>query len=103
MLQILLFILAIVDVLSGILIIFHPAFLSNLLLYLGLICLAKGGWSLIAALTSKFYFDFLGLLDLVSGVFLILLYYKFTLPLLTVIGIMIILKGVWSMFFSITS
>jgi len=103
MLQILLFILAIVDILSGALIFFHPASFSKIFLYLGFICLTKGGWSLITALTSKFYFDFLGLLDIVSGIFLILLYYKFTLPLLTIIGIMIILKGIWSMFFSITS
>lgn len=98
-----LFILAVVDILSGILLYFNPDFLSKLLLYIAIACLAKGGWSLLTSLISRFYFDFLGLLDLVVGVFLLLLYNNISFPFFTVFGIMIILKGIWSMFFSIIS
>jgi len=100
--QPMLFILALADIFSGILLYFHPDWLK-LLFYFAFLCLAKGGWSLIAAFSSRFYFDFLGLLDILAGIFLLLLYYKITAPFLGIVGIMLALKGIWSLFFSVSS
>lgn len=103
MLRPLLFILAFADVLSGIFLFFHPTFWFRLFLYLGVLSISKGGWSLITAISSHFYFDFLGLLDVIGGLALLLFYYNLTFPLLTVFGIMMMAKGLWSLFFSISS
>jgi uncharacterized membrane protein HdeD (DUF308 family) len=101
--NVLLFVLAIIDILSGIFLFSHASFLVRFVFYLGIICLMKGGWSLMTALTSKFYFDFLGLLDVIAGVSLILIHSSHILVFFTVIGIMMIVKGIWSMFFSVSS
>lgn len=103
MLHPVLFILAFADVLSGIFLFFHPGFWIMLFLYLGILSIVKGGWSLIAAISSHFYFDFLGFLDIVAGMSLLFLYYNFTFPFLTVIGIMMMGKGIWSLFFSVSA
>lgn len=99
--QIALFMLAVFDVLSGILLYFHPSFAAGLLIYFSIICLAKGGWSILSAVISRFYFEFLGLLDVVVGIFLFMLSRGISLPFFSIFGIIIILKGIWSMFFSV--
>jgi len=99
----LLFLLAFIDILSGIFLFSHPGFLVRLVFYLGIICLMKGGWSLMTALTSKFYFDFLGFLDVIAGASLILIHFNHIFAFFTIIGIMMIVKGIWSMFFSVSS
>ena len=101
--NVLLFVLAIIDILSGIFLFSHANFLARFVFYLGIICLMKGGWSLLTALTSKFYFDFLGLLDVIVGVSLLLFHSGHILAFFTVIGIMMTVKGIWSIFFSISS
>jgi len=101
--NVLLFVLAIIDILSGIFLFSHASFLARLVFYLGIICLMKGGWSLMTALTSKFYFDFLGFLDVIAGASLLLIHSNHILAFFTVIGIMMIVKGIWSMFFSVSS
>ena len=98
-----LLVLAIIDILSGLLLYFHPSFLVRPFFYLGVICLTKGGWSVISSFLQRFYFDILGLLDMIAGLFLVLLYQNISFPFFSVFGIMIILKGLWTMFFSITS
>ena len=98
-----LFILALVDIAAGILLYFHPGFLPKLFLYFAIFCLAKGGWSILSAIVSKFYFEFLGLLDVAVGVFLFLLYNNISFPFFYVFGIMLVLKGIWSMFFAVTA
>jgi len=102
MLHIGLLLLAIVDIFSGSLLYFHPSFLVRPFFYLGVICLTKGGWSLITSIAQRFYFDILGLLDIIAGLFLIMLYNGVSFPFFSVFGIMIILKGIWTMLFSIT-
>jgi uncharacterized membrane protein HdeD (DUF308 family) len=100
--QIALFMLALFDILSGLLLYFHPVFASDFFIYFSIICLAKGGWSILSAFISKFYFEFLGVLDIVVGIFLFMLYRGISLPFFSIFGVIIILKGIWSMFFSIT-
>ncbi len=97
-----LFILALVDILSGILLFFHPGFWLKLILYLAIISLMKGGWSLMTAFASRFYLDFLGFLDIIAGISLLFLYHESILPFFTILGIAMVMKGLWSMFFSIT-
>jgi hypothetical protein len=98
-----LFILAIIDIFSGVLTYFHPGFLVRPYLYLAILCFIKGGWSFIAAVGSHFYFDILGFIDIIVGICLLLMYYNVTFPFSSTIGIIMILKGIWSLFFSITT
>lgn len=96
-----LFILALFDIASGILLYFHPAFALNLFIYFSIICLAKGGWSILSAIISRFYFEFLGILDVIVGVFLFMLSRGMSFSFFSIFGVIIILKGIWSMFFSL--
>jgi len=98
-----LLILAIVDIFSGLLLYFHPSFLVKPFFYLGVICLTKGGWSVLSSFIQRFFFDILGFLDILAGLFLILLYNNISFAFFPVFGIMIMLKGLWTMFFSITN
>ncbi len=58
---------------------------------------------MMTAFASRFYFDFLGILDVVAGISLLLLYYHSTFPFFPILGIMMVVKGVWSVFFSFTT
>lgn len=98
-----LFILAIIDIVAGIFLYFHPSFLYRPYLWLSVICLIKGGWSLVTSAAHRFYFDLLGLLDVVVGISLLLFYNNVTFPFFYIFGVAIILKGVWTMFFAVAS
>src|SRR4030042_5269255 len=93
-----LLILAIFDIASGVLLYFHPALVPKLFIYFAVVCLAKGGWSILSAFVSKFYFEFLGILDVIVGIFLLMLYKGISFSFFPMFGIIIILKGIWSLF-----
>lgn len=101
MFQVLLFILGAVDVFVGLILAFHPAFISSsIFLYLGVFMLVKGGWSIITGVAQKFYFDFLGAIDVFAGVMLLLISYGIIFNSPQIVGIIVILKGIWSAIFS---
>ena len=94
----LLFTIAIVDVIGGLLLIFDwvSAF-HTLLFYFGVIMLVKGLWSVFDCIRKKFYFDFLGWIDVVSGATMLLIFFGWSLSFLWFLGIIILIKGLWSM------
>ena len=64
----------------------------------GIIALLKGIYSVVTAAGAGFYFDVLGWIDLAVGVFLLLVNWNIVLPFFLYIGILVILKGLYSFF-----
>ena len=75
---------------------FVPLTAVGLILGIGIIVALKGVISYLAAAGSGFYFDLLGILDMLSGVFLILAFYGTALGFFVWFGIAMILKAMWS-------
>ncbi len=95
----LLLILGVLDLIAGAALAisgFVPLTAVGLILGIGIIITLKGVISYLAAAGSGFYFDLLGILDMVSGVFLILAFYGTALGFFIWFGIAMILKAMWS-------
>jgi len=67
-------------------------------LIFAIIALIKGIYSVVAAAAAGFYLDVLGWLDLLAGLLLLLAYWGFAFPFFLYIGILLILKGLYSFF-----
>lgn len=80
--------LGIIDILAGIWITFGINYIAY---YLGVVILIKGIFSLIGSFASKFFLDFLGVLDIIVGLSLM---FAWDIPW---IGIFIIVKGIYSL------
>jgi hypothetical protein len=100
MFQPILFLLALIDVFAGVLIISHSFFSLNLIfLYFAYIVGIKGLWSMITSAGMKFYFDFMGFVDVVAGLCLALINFHVGFNFFWIIGLIMILKGLWAMIF----
>lgn len=100
--HVLLFLIAIIDILGGLLIIFNSvSALHVFLVYFGVIILAKGAWSVFSSFMARFFFDYLGWIDIISGAVLLLLYSDAGVSFLWISGIAVLIKGVWSILFSL--
>ncbi|MBI4020227.1 MAG: hypothetical protein HY367_02760 [Candidatus Aenigmarchaeota archaeon] len=97
----LLFVLGILDLLAGVILMAAGAFPlteNGLAFMLGAIAIAKGVWSVLTAMAAGFYFDFLGIIDFFVGLFLLLSVWGFYLDFFFYVGIVAILKGLYSFF-----
>lgn len=65
-------ILASLDILAGILILFLDIAPQQLLYYVGILMLFKAGYSFAMSIASQFYFDYAGIIDLLAGASLLL-------------------------------
>jgi len=95
----LLLILGIIDLIAGIALAltgFVPLTASGLILAIGIIVTLKGAISYLAAAGAGFYFDLLGVLDMLSGIFLILVFYGTAWGGFAWFGLAMILKALWS-------
>lgn len=88
--------LAIIDLLAGALLILHPGI--SLVKIVGLFVLGKGLWSIITSALLGFFADWMGMIDTLAGVALIFTYNGHTFPLTTLLGVVIIFKGLYSVF-----
>ena len=96
----LLLILGIVDVIGGILLgmsLLPGAGGNPILFWFGVVFLLKGLYSLLTAMGSGFYFDILGMMDIVSGIFLFLATWSIINEIFLYLGIGMIIKGIYSM------
>jgi hypothetical protein len=75
---------------------FVPLTASGIIFAIGIIVALKGALSYLMAAGSGFYFDFLGILDMLSGIFLILAVYGTVLGFFVWFGVAMILKALWS-------
>lgn len=87
----LLLLLGLFDVLVGFALL-SPIF-SAIAFYLGVIALLKGLISLVSSFACGYYADFMGAIDFLAGLMLLL---GFSLPLFWVL---LLVKGFWSMMF----
>ena len=97
--RMLLVILGLVDVIAGLILALFglPVFPGNgVLFFLAIVMLVKGLVSFLMACANSFYFDVMGIMDMVAGVFLLLLFYGVGLFFYPYLGILMIIKGLYS-------
>jgi len=95
----LLLILGILDLIAGAALTlsgFVPLTAIGFIFAIGIILTLKGIISFLMAAGSGFYFDILGILDILSGIFLILAFYGTPLGFAVWFGVAMILKALWS-------
>ncbi len=80
-------VLGFLDILVGISLIF-PNFLS---FYLGILILIKGIFSIIGSFAVKYFFDFMGFIDLIAGIMLL---FSFSIPWFWILPM---IKGIYSL------
>lgn len=69
---------------------------NSFIFTIGLLGIIKGIYSILAGVLSGFYFDLLGLLDLVLGIFLLLAFYNLMFGWVIYLGILMVIKGLYS-------
>ena len=69
---------------------------NNIVFFFAVIFLFKGIWSILAAAMSGFYFDILGIIDLLASLLLFLINAGFQFGFFFYIGIILMLKGFYS-------
>jgi len=85
----LLFILGLFDILIGFALL-TPNFFNPMLIYLAIIVLIKGGFSLIGSISQNYWFDWMGVVDIIAG---FCLFFNLTIPYF---WLLLILKGLYS-------
>ena len=98
-LMVVLVILGIIDLIIGVLLVVSPAggLVGNSIVFvLGIIALLKGLYSVLAAAGAGFFFDILGWLDLIAGIFLLLANWGIVFGFFLYVGILMILKAFYS-------
>ena len=89
--MIILKIMGTLDLLAGIFLAFNiDSQLRNFIIYF---CIIKGFWSIIASISANYYFDWMGMTDLMNGIGLLLLNFGISHFLFTLIGYTMIFKG----------
>ncbi len=64
----------------------------------GIVAIIKGIYSVLTAAGAGFYFDVLGWLDMAVGFMLLLVHWGIVFPFFLYIGIILVLKGLYSFF-----
>ncbi|MCK4496984.1 MAG: hypothetical protein KAU24_02245 [Candidatus Aenigmarchaeota archaeon] len=92
-------ILGVLDIIGGILLGlsgFIPYIGSGLVSTFGIILIIKGIISYISGAAKGFFLDFMGILDIIAGIMLVLATYGFVIFFFPYIGILLLLKGIYS-------
>ena len=95
----LLAILGVLDIIAGALLGFSGMFTyagSFFVMVIGIILLIKGVGSYIAAAAGGFFLDFMGILDIISAIMLVLTSFGFVVFFFPYFGIFMVIKGVYS-------
>lgn len=88
-------ILAFVDIISGIFLILTLGF--PLVRLLALFCIGKGIWSIISSVAMGYFTDWMGGIDTIAGICLNLVYNGSSSGLFSIVGIVMIVKGLYSL------
>jgi len=102
----LLVVLGVIDIIVGGVLALSPGVpmvASGLLLALGVISLLKSIYSIGTAVGAGFYLDALGWLDLIAGIFLLMAYLGLVFGFFLYVGIIMVLKGIYSFAMGATS
>lgn len=76
---------------------------SGWILAFGIIAILKGIYSVLTAAGAGFFLDVLGWLDLIVGILLLLVNWGIVFPFFVYVGILLILKGLYSFFVGFVS
>jgi len=102
----LLFILSILDLIAGLLVILSQNFLltSNaFVFYFAIYSLGKGIVSLLTSIAVGYFFDWMGVIDVITGIALFMIHSGSQLGIFKTIGIIILIKGLYSLILSYAS
>ncbi len=89
-------VLSVLDMLAGFLILIRKDF-GFAIFGFGLFMLIKGAYSFFTAVSSGYWLDWMGAVDMIAGICLMLIYAGFTPTALLTIGGIVIAKGAYSL------
>jgi len=95
----LLVILGILDIIIGAVLAFSPSVslvASGFIMILGIIALLKSIFSIGTAAGAGFYLDILGWVDLIAALFLFMVYGGWAFGFFLYVGILMVIKGIYS-------
>lgn len=99
------FILSILDILAGLLVFSSYSGLEGLfgkiVLYAAVFHIVKGAWSVFTSYLMGFFFDVLGWIDFIAGILILLALYGFAFHFAYVVAIIIVIKGLYCILFSL--
>ncbi|RLJ08668.1 MAG: hypothetical protein DRP13_02215 [Candidatus Aenigmatarchaeota archaeon] len=81
---------------AGMIVPFISAQGNTFILAIGVLAIIKGLYSYLAGALAGFYFDILGLLDLITGILLVLSFYNLVFGWMFYFGLILTLKGVYT-------
>ena len=93
--------ISVIEVFAGALVFFHSFPFHSIFIYMSIFYLLKGGWSVVSSLAAGYFYDWMGTLDFITGIALLLIFYGTVLNFFWIIGIAHILKGLYSLIFSL--
>ena len=101
MASVMLMFISMLEVLAGGLVYFHSFPFHQIFIYMSIFYLLKGMWSLVSSLAAGYFYDWMGALDFIAGIALLLIFYGTVLNFFWIIGIAHILKGLYCLIFSL--
>lgn len=93
--------ISMLEVIAGALVYFHWFPWHPIFTYMSIFYLLKGIWSIVSSIASGFFYDWMGALDFITGIALMLIFYGTILDFFWIIGVAHILKGLYSLIFSL--
>ena len=93
-------VIGIIDIIAGIIVYFSSSWNIPIkyIIALSFFYLVLGIWSLATNTLRKNYYDWRGIIDLVSAFCLASIYFDNIYSIFWLLGIIIVLKGIWSIF-----
>jgi hypothetical protein len=94
-----LIILSVLDVFSGLILLTYGSFtiLHGFVGYMAAYSFFKGVLSFLSSIGMGYYFDWMGIIDAITGVMLLFLMWEFSFGFISTVGIIATLKGVYSL------
>jgi len=92
-------ILSILDVFSGLILLTYGSFtiLHGFIGYMAAYSFFKGAISFLSSIGMGYYFDWMGIIDVITGFVLLLLMWGFSFGFIPTIGVVATLKGMYSL------
>jgi len=93
--------IGILDIIAGIIIFFSSSWhltSNSVIAFLTFFYFCLGIWSLAINIMRKNFFDWRGIIDIISAVSLLLIYYGSVYEIFGILGIVIVIKGLLGMF-----
>ncbi len=101
MMSVILVFIAIVEVFAGAIVFLHWFPVISVFLYLGLIYILKGVWSMTSSIFAGYLYDWMGALDFIAGIAMLLIFGGTIFSFFWIIGVAHVLKGLYTFLVSI--